>query len=245
MRATLFALLVGGALAQGALADWNEGDPYKMHYPQLPDPTGLDVNFRSPQVLADDWQCTETGPVSDIHFWFSQMGQTVIPPPDPVIYNVHVSIHSDIPANPNNPYSRPGTLLWQRDFAPTQVTWRPYGTGQEGWFDPATGYYNPVDHNQYYQMNIVGFTDPFVQQVGTIYWLDISISSLNPLGWKTSRSPQFMDTGVWGTLPNPAWQPVYDPRYPGIAQKLDYAFVITPEPAGALLMLVGLLARRR
>jgi hypothetical protein len=232
-------------LAAPVLADWNEGDPYKMHYPQLPDPLGLDVNFRSPQVVADDWLCTETGPVSDVHFWFSQHS-TAQPEPPPVIYNVHLSIHSNLPADATTPYSRPGDLLWERDFAPTQVKWRPYGTGDEGWFDPATGQYIPNDHFVYYQMNITNFPDPFYQYQDHIYWLDISISSLLPLGWKTSRSPQFMDTAVWGMQGNPGWQPIYDPRNPTAGQKLDMAFVITPEPAAlVLLALSAVLARRR
>jgi hypothetical protein len=58
-------------VAAPATADWDPGDPYKMHYPQLPDPEGWDVNFSPPLVPAGDWLCTRTGPVSDIHFWFS------------------------------------------------------------------------------------------------------------------------------------------------------------------------------
>ena len=62
-----------------ALADWNVGDPYKMHFPQLPDPGGWDVAFSDwvPQ-LADDWQCTETGPVDDVHIWYSWEGDSAV-----------------------------------------------------------------------------------------------------------------------------------------------------------------------
>ena len=52
-------------------ADWNPGDSYKMHFPQRPDSNGLDVRCRYRLVLADDWNCTSTGEVRDIHFWFS------------------------------------------------------------------------------------------------------------------------------------------------------------------------------
>jgi hypothetical protein len=41
---------------------------HKMHFPQLPDPTGWDVRA---YCIEDDWQCSETGYVSDIHFWGS------------------------------------------------------------------------------------------------------------------------------------------------------------------------------
>jgi hypothetical protein len=50
---------------------WQPEDGHKMHYPQLPDETGWDVNGSLPLILADDWQCSETGPVKDIHWWGS------------------------------------------------------------------------------------------------------------------------------------------------------------------------------
>ncbi len=234
--------MAGVLLASPAWADWDLGDPHKMHYPQLPDPQGIDVSFRSPEVLADDWQCTETGPVSDIHFWFSALDDAV-----PEIFNVHVSIHENIPPDPAVPYSRPGTSLWERDFSPTEVTWRVAGTGQQGWYVPQNQFYEPEDHLIFYQMNIMNFDNPFVQEEGQIYWLDLSISSATPLGWKTSGSPQFMDTSVWGILPEPDWAPIYDPRIPGAAFPLDLAFVITPEPGTLTLLGAGALAllRRR
>jgi hypothetical protein len=86
------------AAAGTVRADWNPNDPYKMHFPQLPDPNGWDVAFawqdpgvpgigqpaqRVPNFLADDWRCSETGPVSDVHFWLSMQGDlsTGTPPP--------------------------------------------------------------------------------------------------------------------------------------------------------------------
>jgi hypothetical protein len=51
-----------------AIADWEPSDGHKMHFPQMPDPVGWDVNFHD-FYLADDWRCSETGPVTDIHFW--------------------------------------------------------------------------------------------------------------------------------------------------------------------------------
>ena len=42
-------------------------------FPQLPDPKGWDVAY-SGCWLADDWRCSETGPVSDVHFWVSFSG---------------------------------------------------------------------------------------------------------------------------------------------------------------------------
>jgi len=243
--------------ANFALADWNEGDPFKMHFPQLPDPLGWDVNFMDPKVLADDWACTESGPVSDIHFWFSSRQDLQFQ-----IQNIHASIHKDIPAgaDPDIPYSRPGQLLWQRDFSPLEFRVREYGTGFQGWYDPNTGEYEPDDHLIIHQVNIVNIRDPFPQEADNIYWLDLSVKATGPggtepvqLGWKTSLE-HFMDDAVWADMPwadmpaggiEPDWQPLMDPI---TGETLDLAFVITPEPGTILLLLGGLgglLFRRR
>ena len=49
-------------------------DHHKMHFPQLPDEDGWDVSSGytgQMQCLADDWMCSESGYVTDIHFWGS------------------------------------------------------------------------------------------------------------------------------------------------------------------------------
>jgi len=232
-------LLAVAGFAASARADWNPGDPYKMHYPQLPDPTGWDVNFASPKVLADDWLCTETGPVSDVHLWFSSQADQ--PFSVAQIPLVHLSIHADAPAG-TVPYSQPGVLLWQMDLLPGQFTVRPYGTGEEGWYDPNTGDWQKPDHFQYYQLNIEGIPNPFIQQLGQIYWLDVTVQAVDVhLGWKTSLE-HFKDDAVWGDLSTGVWQELYDPMQ---GQSLDLAFVITPEPGTLTLVglgVVGLLA---
>ena len=59
----LAVILVWGGLA---LADWNPGDPYK--WLQMPDVTsnGVDVSVGA-VGLADDFLCTSSGPITDIH----------------------------------------------------------------------------------------------------------------------------------------------------------------------------------
>ena len=49
-----------GMIAVPVLADWDIGDGHKMHYPQLPDPNGWDVNITNTLVF-DDWQCGGSG----------------------------------------------------------------------------------------------------------------------------------------------------------------------------------------
>ena len=77
---------------------WMPGADYKMHYPQPPDESGWDVYATYPNVLADDWQCTETGPVKDIYFWGSWMHGQV-----GKIRAFHLKVYSDVPKNTDAP----------------------------------------------------------------------------------------------------------------------------------------------
>lgn len=235
---------IAGAIAH---ADWNPGDAHKMHFPQLPDPFGWDVNMTFPQFVADDWRCSESGPVNDVHFWFSYEHDQIVAP-----VSIHLSIHSDIPATPTS-YSRPGPLLWERDFPVTPgtgVSIRPYGTGEQGWADPKSGTWRRPDHMLFYQANIVDIANPFFQELGTIYWLDISVvmpaGANQRIGWKTSIE-HFNDDATWAHLLTPGapmdWMELRDPT---TQQSLDMAFVITPAPGSlALLGTFGLIAARR
>src|SRR5512137_3002215 len=98
----VFAVLVM-LVAVSARADWNVGDPYKMHYPQLPDlsPNGLDVKATAPKILADDFLCTQTGPITDVHIWGSWLYDRLpydpaTNQPDPTAPTFKLSIHADV-----------------------------------------------------------------------------------------------------------------------------------------------------
>jgi hypothetical protein len=225
-------------LAAAATADWNVGDPFKMHYPQLPNPDGWDVKFSQGLLLADDWMCTASGPVSDIHFWFSVLsdqsfGIGQIP-------NIHVSIHADIPAGQSpQGYSIPGTELWWRDIQAGQFTIRPYGEGDQGWFDPMQEVILQHDHKGIWQVNVTNILEPFQQEEGKIYWLDLAMTALDvQLGWKTSVSPHFGDDAVWVMPDSLGWGRLTDPLS---GESLDMAFVITPEPGTFVLLGIGVL----
>ncbi len=243
MKYVFTALIAIGALmflAAPATADWDPGDGHKMHFPQMPDPTGWDVNFTGLRLLADDWLCTQTGPVSDIHFWFSS-------PQDKQFQldQVRVRIHDNIPETPTR-HSMPGDVLWERAFFPgtgSSLPPRLWGDGDQGWYDP-TAITNPGvipnDHNQIWQANIVDIERPFVQKQGNIYWLELSVLAMGPfgspteLGWKTSLD-HFEDDAVYQLPGSTFWNELRDPIN---NQSLDLAFVITPEP-GTMAMLIG------
>ncbi len=191
-------------------SDWQPDDGYKMHYPQLPDEHGWDVNATCPLVLADDWMCTETGPVNDIHFWGSWKNGVV-----GNITAFFVSIYKDIPANPPYMnYSRPGVMLWNHTF----YTWQQIEidtSDMEGWYDPAKNLSIPNDHNDYFQYNLVNISDPFIQQNGTVYWLSISAFLVDPFntswGWKSSVD-HWNDDACWAFIDELYWIDLWEPE---------------------------------
>jgi len=232
-------LAVTGLAADGEVEDYRvfvvkEITNYKMHYPQLPDmdDTGMDVDmFWVP--LADDFKCSSTGPILDVHLWGS-FADDILPKAGPGSLTFKVCIHADIPANTQTPWSRPGELLWQKYFFPdkynvTQVA----DNNPEDWYDPATDFWHNDDHLQIYQYDFyIDSREAFTQKNGTIYWLYIKdILPTNPdytFGWKTTEVDlRWNDDAVY-LHPQIGWLPLKYPQgheYQGTT--LDLAFIIT------------------
>ncbi len=229
-------------LAAPAVADWDPGDGHKMHFPQLPDPNGWDVAWSS-SWLGDDWVCSGTGPVEDIHLWvsFKEWSDIDVPPPM-FAAPISVQIWSNDPGGAGSPYpdySTPKDLLWESDFHPGSYSVRYAGSGDQGWFWPASGTEIVRDHESYFQINIDEIADPFIQDEGEVYWLvtKMFVEGANQIGWKTAdlnKYPEpftgehFMDDAVhyFGE-----WNEI---TIAGASR--DLAFVITPEP-GTLVLL--------
>ena len=229
-RSCLCVLVLILLLPLSAYADWVVTDGHKMHFPQLPDELGWDVNATQPVVLADDWQCSETGWVKDVHFWGSWKNGI-----EGQIQAFVLSIHSDIPAEQSpTGYSMPGATLWEYEV--TNFVAVPIDPPtMEGWFDPMTGLAIPDDHGNYFQYNVFLPRDQwFLQQAGTIYWLNISAIVVGPQdvqwGWKSTLD-HWNDDAVWATWGNLNWQELYEPE-PGPQTN---SFNITVDPAGSFI----------
>jgi hypothetical protein len=245
--ASFVSLLIVGILNyQPAVvqADWDTTTPYTK-WVQLPTEfQGLDVNATyadtgasTPQpvypwqkILADDFPCYQSGPITDIHIWGSWLNDQipfVSGQADSNLQNVSfkLSIHSDVPKNPTNQesYSHPGEELWSWVFKPGEYKpnlWKE--NTNEYFYEPNT---NQIigDDTQIWQYNF--YIDPSVafKQEGTaavpkVYWLDVQ--AIIPeaadqgaipdyvFGWKTTDQ-QWGDDAVYGDTLEPGKQP-YD-----------------------------------
>lgn len=234
-----------GALAFGlTLAAPRETAALNFYkWEQLPDTNnGWDMLVTSPRVMADDWLCNFTGPVTDFHVWGSWLNDN-----HGLITNLHVSIHSDLAAGTfGTNYSRPGTLLWARDFAAGQYVESLYTNlpppQVEFFGDALTRVTAGTDTNIWLYTMVVPENEAFMQNSGTIYWLDVEAQvNGGQFGWKTSTNG-FQDAAV-----------VWDPNLlkwtnttywfgPYEGQKIDMAFAITtvPEPGGFALLAGGI-----
>ena len=227
-----FALLSAAALsAQSQTLPCVETNGVK--YVQPPNYLqGLDVWNSGPWMLADDFICTNSGPITDIHIWGSWVSNFV----DANSLTFTLGIYDDAPVNATNNYSHPGNLKWQETFGPGQYGENPYLTGSESFLDPGPPAIIGTD-NQAWSYCFYP-TNPFVQ-IGTntapkIYWLAVYASlpataTGFKYGWKTTFFWQ-NDVSVhapWpGSLPpsGGGWVPTTQTTAGG---PLDLAFSLT------------------
>ncbi|MCK4795373.1 MAG: hypothetical protein KAV87_67210, partial [Desulfobacteraceae bacterium] len=209
---------------QPCLGHWVPEDGWKMHYPQNPDPRGWDVCFRR-MTVADDFECIESGAVTDIHFWISWKNDLV----DEVL-GWTISIYSD-------ENSQPGRELWR--FKRGKIELRKEQPSLQGWLCPCmkneTDQIIPENHTWYALVNVTKIEEPFIQKEGEVYWLVIRANatlyeSPRPqpeVGWKTSID-KWGSPALWRPWPlssSDAWRPVASPDATSIKPH-NMAFVI-------------------
>lgn len=137
-------------------------------------------------MLADDFICTQTGPISDIHIWGSWLNDKLDRRP-----TFWLGIWSDVPATKDSP-SRPGELLWSQVFPPGQYQGSLYKTVPFETFYTRhpTNTIMGADH-QIWKYDF--FPRTSFRQTGTpwlpkIYWLSLVASNMpgTYFGWKTT-----------------------------------------------------------
>jgi hypothetical protein len=235
-RTTLIILGLICLSALPARADWPNTNETK--WVQYPDTNGIDVLMSQPLILADDFLCMNTGPITDIHLWTSWLNDQIQPVP------FIVSIWNDVPVSATNQFSHPGTnLLWQQTFLAGQYQYREWTNVLEEWFwnpEPLPfGQLIGFDH-VIWQYNFYP-TNPFVQE-GTptkpvVYWLSVTVPMPAQIGWKTSTN-HWNDDAVFGHVDgqgNPLhdWMEMYDPRDTNIS--LDLSFALTTKAEEGLM----------
>jgi hypothetical protein len=230
----LFRTVMTGSLG------WPQPQPIANNitkFKQSPDasPRGLDVlagpytNAAQATMLADDFICTQTGPISDIHVWGSWLNDKVDPRA-----TFWLGIWSDVPKAGTVP-SHPGELLWWQQFSPGQYRSAVDKTVQfEQFYTPTTpprvlGQDHQIWKYDFFPQN--PFTQTGTPNQRTNYWLSVVVSN-SPgkfFGWKTTPD-HYNDVAAFVpaqlgpifpaiTLP---WQVL-----PGPGQGKELAFMIT------------------
>ena len=258
---TVSGLTYTGPAPDGEVEDYEVSIdiPYKWaQYPDLSE-LGLDVDATydlngqfDPLILADDFLCNITGPLTRIDIWGSWYLDHYPWYEDPGAVQFTLSIHEDIPAD-QNPlgYSMPGEILWQYTYQPGEFMIEQYAFDlTEGWFNPSVPFYEPFGDTEcwLYSFDIPPDPDGFIQQGTTnepeIYWLDVQAQPMDDdpecrFGWKTSVD-NWNDNAVWtvGTEPYTGnWNELeYPDGHPLFGLPIDLAFAVSGQENQHLLV---------
>jgi hypothetical protein len=203
---------------------FSQGFDYKMHFPQLPDSSGWKVNATYPMGLADNWQCSETGMISEFDFWGGWLNGQV-----GSISNIMIAIFAD------NLGSFP---TWYDTYSPGDYTGEiiyPDSSQQLGWYDPYSGTYIENDNNTIIHYTIRNPDGFFSQEIGNEYWFAITVQAQGGTwGWVTSND-HWDSGGNWSHGVPFSWHNLNDPVTP--SEELDLSFVIAQyDPIGACCM---------
>ena len=209
------------------------------------DATFSQMPIYPPQVLADDFNCITTGPITDIYVWGSWL-HDALPPGGPQNVIFTLSLHDDLPVgHPQNPnrYSMPGQLRWMRQFSPAEFEVLPYMEIPEGYYMPCMQWYLPQDHFgcwlYHFKLQPGEFTQTGTTTKPVVYWLDVQAMPIatNPevrFGWKASEQ-HWNDDAVFavGAEPIPVpgpWQKLtYPVGHPYAGKTIDLAFEIVTQ----------------
>ena len=181
-------------------------------------------------IAADDWVCMSTNPVTKIRWWGSYLGWSSNVPPAQVPSAFQILFYTDVPTNATQPFSQPGTVVWQ-------ITCTNFTSQFVGYdYDPRMSTYEACFLFEQTLMPWEYFTQP--GPTGTIYWISIAASfQLGPepppnWGWKTRpRDPTSAapDDAVMSPNDSAGWNPIF---WPDPTNSWDLAFELISSSGG-------------
>jgi hypothetical protein len=200
---------------------------------QKPDLSGagldVDATVDSPetwpaQVLADDFECTLSGPVTRIELWGS-FYQDAPPGDDPNNVEFTLSIHANAVPLSRLDSSAPGKVLWTRTFKKGQFSVQPVAAEKQDYFSPCNDKHVPDDHKQAWKYTFTIDPSQAFAQAGTadkpvVYWLSAQArvvqahGSTARFGWKTAASA-WGEYAVWAQTEKPSSASWHSLTYPG------------------------------
>lgn len=158
----------------------------------------------APHVVADDWECKDDRPVTDIHWWGSFIGWNQPYLPQVMLPQAfHIGIWTDVPDDPcvQGDFSHPGMLVWE-NYCDNYV-WNFAGYDRDPRQQGGPG--EPEDScfqfNQLLSQNEWFYQEPSEDPCHPrIYWLSIApvwggVEPQYQWGWKT-RPHYFNDDAV-------------------------------------------------
>ena len=188
---------------------------------------GVDATLDTPktwsaQILADDYQCTLSGPVTQIGVWGCYY-LDALPGNDANNVQFTVSIRDDLPAAVGRKYSMPGKILWTKVFTKGQFTVQESASKRQSFFSPCDAEYITNSQKRTFKYTFkIDRSQAFVQagssEKPVVYWLSVqaritqSGGNMARFGWKTSAS-NWNDDATWAQAQE---------RYSGTWQKLNY-----------------------
>jgi hypothetical protein len=182
-------------------------------------------------MVADDFRCLGTMPVTSVHWWGSYLGWEGSDQPEVLPEGWHIGFWSNIPEGADADYSHPGRLLWQVKVPAERVQVEHVG---EDYFpdvapESCFQYYlkfaaEVIRDERFWQYEFLDET------ADDTFW--ISITALypfgsppvdHPWGWKT-RPWSWMDDAVTISLADePNESTVLDPRTdPNVVKPIEY-----------------------
>jgi hypothetical protein len=224
---------------------------------QQPDVTsaGVDVDFtkdRPPTwpatICADDFECSQAGPITGITLWASWY-HDVLSGSSAANATFTLSIRQDIPANRSaTGYSMPGKVLWRKTFNKGEFSVGPVQTYAESYYSPANSTFEQNTRAMLYKYTFkIDSAEAFVQTGTTkspvVYWLTAQSTLIHSpgsvatrLGWKCSAS-HWNDAAVWVKAEEPydgTWNKLTYPKGHSLSGRpIDLAFAVETEKAGA------------